>query len=82
MTNKIMYARKEQAQEAARRSYVDRGVQLWVYVCDSCHTWHLTSRAPVEEALHGLRRSSPQRRNSWGGKPILSRKKGFKPRKH
>lgn len=79
-----MYKTRDQAQEAVRTSYIERGVQLWVYVCQDCHTWHLTSTPPIREELKDLKRvgSSPQGRKSWSGKPILSRKRGFKPRKH
>ncbi|WP_026181739.1 hypothetical protein [Alloscardovia criceti] len=80
-TDKIMYATQDQAQEAARQSYVQRGVQLWVYVCQYCHRWHLTSTPPIRQALKNIG-SSPRGRSSWGGKPIVSRKRGFKPRKH
>ncbi|TCD53826.1 hypothetical protein EJ419_07630 [Alloscardovia theropitheci] len=81
-----MYKTKEQAQTAARNSYAERGVQLWVYVCEYCQTWHLTSTPPIHQSL-GLeprngRENRSSGRSSWGGKPILSRKKGFKPRKH
>ncbi|OZG52481.1 hypothetical protein ALMA_1534 [Alloscardovia macacae] len=94
-TSKIMYTTKAQALEGARSSYVQRGVQLWVYQCEYCHTWHLTSRPPVEDALgtagsrsgsgrgNGHARSGSRRESrSWSGKPILSRKRGFKPRNH
>lgn len=92
-TSKIMYTTKAQALEGARSSYVQRGVQLWVYQCEYCRTWHLTSRPPVEDALGSLRsgsargnghaRSGSRRESrSWSGKPILSRKRGFKPRNH
>ena len=90
-TRKIMYKTKEQAQTAARNSYAERGVQLWVYVCEYCRTWHLTSRPPIQESLRNASsasgtgnagKSGRNSRSSWGGKPIVSRKKGFKPRKH
>lgn len=82
-TKKIMYKTRDQAQNAVRDSYIERGVQLWVYVCDYCGTWHLTSRSPVQDAIRNVgRTSAPTGRKSWSGKPILSRKRGFKPRKH
>lgn len=79
-----MYKTRGQAQEAVRNSYIERGVQLWVYVCDYCGAWHLTSRVPIQEDIRAVGRasSSPAARKSWSGKPILSRKRGFKPRKH
>lgn len=70
-SNKIMYATKVQALQAAEDSRIERGTQLWVYQCSYCGTWHLTHRDPQlnlqTQALRGK------------GKPT-SRKKGYKPR--
>lgn len=70
-TNKIMYRDKVKAQQAAAQSLQERGIQLWVYRCDDCGTWHLTHRGPDM----GFARMPAGRQF----KPH-SRKKGFKPR--
>ncbi|WP_415447422.1 hypothetical protein [Bifidobacterium aquikefiri] len=47
------------------------GVRLWVYQCEYCRTWHLTSRDPATTLPHySIERSR---------KPH-SRKRGYKPR--
>ena len=71
-TNKIMYHDRTQARLAADDSLAQRGVQLWVYQCDSCGSWHLTHRDPaMRKAYVPLNQQI---------KPH-SRKKGFKPRR-
>ncbi|MFT8640234.1 MAG: hypothetical protein ABF489_04990 [Bifidobacterium sp.] len=71
-TSKIMYHDKAIAERAADESFVSRGVRLWVYRCDYCEMWHLTSRDPSTSLPHhDLERSR---------KPH-SRKKGYKPRR-
>ena len=67
-----MYHDKVTAQRAAERSFYERGVQLWVYRCDYCGAWHLTSHSPeVHAALFTARRRIKPR----------SRKRGYKPRR-
>ncbi|PXY81197.1 hypothetical protein DKK72_00510 [Bifidobacterium indicum] len=70
-TSKIMYHDKAKALRAADQSLVERGARLWVYRCQYCCTWHLTSREP------GLYARVPLNQQL---KPH-SRKKGYKPRR-
>lgn len=70
-TNKIMYHDKATAERAADDSLVQRGATLWVYRCQYCSTWHLTSRDPADAYAY-----APLNRSV---KPH-SRKKGYKPR--
>ncbi|PWG59007.1 hypothetical protein [Bifidobacterium catulorum] len=71
-SSKIMYHDKAQAEHAAEQSFIERGAQLWVYRCQYCGAWHLTSHSPE---------------NSWVHVPLNqqikphSRKKGYKPRR-
>lgn len=46
ITSKIMYHDKLKALRAADRSLLERGEQLWVYRCQYCGSWHLTSHEP------------------------------------
>ncbi|KFI64153.1 hypothetical protein [Bifidobacterium cuniculi] len=70
-TNKIMYQSKIVALRAAEDSRIERGVELWVYQCQYCNTWHLTHKDPqIHFHFNG----------GYTRKPT-SRKKGYKPRK-
>ena len=71
-SNKIMYHDQMQAQRAADQSLVERGVDLWVYRCQYCGTWHLTSHDPANAHTY-----VPLNQQL---KPH-SRKKGYKPRR-
>lgn len=67
-----MYHDRVKALDAANRSLVERGVELWVYRCKFCGCWHLTHRdpdSPVSGSLSGMSRRP------------RSRKRGFKPRR-
>ena len=67
-----MYHDRAKAQQAADRSMVERNVLLWVYRCDYCGSWHLTSHEP----------SSYQRmRTASRALKPHSRKRGYKPRR-
>ncbi|BDR53985.1 hypothetical protein KIMH_00960 [Bombiscardovia apis] len=70
-TSKIMYHDKLAAQRAADLSLIERGAQLWVYRCQYCGSWHLTSHDP-EGYLPTVSRGPAKPR---------SRKRGFKPRR-
>ncbi|MBI0126106.1 hypothetical protein H3U87_02975 [Bifidobacterium sp. W8101] len=71
-TSKIMYHDRVKAQQAADRSMVERDVLLWVYRCDYCGSWHLTSHEPGSyQRMRAVSRAS---------KPH-SRKRGYKPRR-
>ncbi|MEE1297066.1 MAG: hypothetical protein UHD09_09690 [Bifidobacterium sp.] len=67
-TNKI---NKVVALQTAEDSRIERGVELWVYRCQYCGTWHLTHRDPQLN----LRIARP-----GGARKPHSRKKGYKPR--
>lgn len=41
---KRQYSTKARAKQAAWRTLRIRGVQLWVYKCQICGFWHLTSQ--------------------------------------
>lgn len=71
-TNKIMYHDKGQVEHAAKQSFIERGAELWVYRCQYCSTWHLTSHDPQHAWVH-----VPTNQQI---KPH-SRKKGYKPRR-
>ena len=71
-THKIMYHDRAQAQLAADESFAERGVELWVYQCEYCGSWHLTHRDPALRTAY-----VPLNQQI---KPH-SRKKGFKPRR-
>ncbi|MCI1890418.1 hypothetical protein [Bifidobacterium crudilactis] len=70
-SSKIMYHDQTSARRAAEESRVQRGVELWVYRCELCGTWHLTSRAPGSEGYASKSTASKPR----------SRKRGYKPRR-
>ena len=70
-SQKIMYTDKITALQAAEQSRLERGVELWVYRCESSGPWHLTHRDPP---LTYMRTQRALQR-----KPH-SRKRGFKPR--
>ncbi|RSX53406.1 hypothetical protein D2E26_1448 [Bifidobacterium dolichotidis] len=70
-TNKIMYQNKLTALQAAETSRIERGVELWVYRCEFCSTWHLTHHDPNARMYSESSRTR---------KPH-SRKKGYKPRR-
>ncbi|RBP98948.1 hypothetical protein [Bifidobacterium xylocopae] len=71
-TSKIMYKSRTVAEQAADQSYVERGVELWVYRCEYCGCWHLTSHEPggYVYAVYGAGRGKRR-----------SRKRGYKPRR-
>lgn len=71
-SNKIMYHDKAQAQRAADESFRERGIELWVYRCELCGTWHLTSRDP-DSSYRYVPLNQQIRPHS--------RKKGYKPRR-
>ncbi|MFT8331888.1 hypothetical protein [Bifidobacterium psychraerophilum] len=70
-SSKIMYQDQGAARRAAEESRIQRGVELWVYRCDLCGSWHLTSRQPGEGVTA---------RFGGASKPH-SRKRGYKPRR-
>lgn len=74
-SGKIMYHDRGQAQRAAERSRMERGVELWTYHCDFCGTWHLTHCDPDSRLSQGIR-GNHARRPGTG-----SRKRGYKPRR-
>lgn len=70
-SGKIMYHDRLQAQRAADESLRERGIELWVYRCEYCGSWHLTSRDPdLSYKYVSLNQQ----------KKPHSRKKGYKPR--
>ncbi|BDR52237.1 hypothetical protein KIM372_01440 [Bombiscardovia nodaiensis] len=69
-SSKIMYHDREAAQRAADESFVERGAELWVYHCQYCGSWHLTSHQP------GSYMAAPIK----GQAKRHSRKRGYKPR--
>lgn len=69
-TSKIMYHDKAKALRAADQSLMERGARLWVYRCQYCGSWHLTSHEPGTYTRVPLNQQL---------KPH-SRKKGYKPR--
>jgi len=71
-SNKIMYRDKATARQAADQSWRERGIELWVYRCEFCGTWHLTHRDPQSSYTY-----VPFNQQI---KPH-SRKKGYKPRR-
>ena len=71
-THKIMYHDRAQATQAVDESLAQHGVELWVYQCEYCGSWHLTHRDPELRAAY-----VPLNQQI---KPH-SRKKGFKPRR-
>ena len=77
-SNKIMYHDKAQAQRAAEASFVERGVQLWVYRCEYCGAWHLTHRDPETSLAYGSEAQGP---HGSGRRKPHSRKRGYKPRR-
>ncbi|MCI1634735.1 hypothetical protein [Bifidobacterium sp.] len=70
-SSKIMYHDQVSARRAAEDSRIQRGVELWVYRCELCGSWHLTSRSPDSTAaFEGQNVAKPR-----------SRKRGYKPRR-
>ncbi|AKV55819.1 hypothetical protein BACT_0081 [Bifidobacterium actinocoloniiforme DSM 22766] len=70
-TSKIMYHDKLAAERAAERSQLERSVDLWVYRCQDCGCWHLTSHEPGRYLGGPFARGQGHRH---------SRKRGYKPR--
>lgn len=68
-----MYRDKATAQQAADSSFATRDMELWVYRCQYCSCWHLTSKDPQARELTG---------RDIAHRPAQkhSRKRGFKPR--
>ena len=70
--NKVMYRSQQTAQSEANRLSMERNVDLWIYHCEYCNTWHLTSHSP---------------QTAWTKVPFNqqikphSRKRGYKPRR-
>ncbi|WP_229714845.1 hypothetical protein [Galliscardovia ingluviei] len=70
--NKVMYRSQQTAQSEANRLSIERNVDLWIYHCEYCNTWHLTSHLP---------------QTAWTKVPLNqqlkphSRKRGYKPRR-
>ena len=96
-SNKIMYADKIRALQAASDCLRERGTRLWVYKCNYCSTWHLTSSPPIESGLGGLFSEEGEGKSGRGGYrrlgsktggavgkssgKIRSRKRAYKPRR-
>lgn len=72
VTHKIMYHNRTIAQEAAYKSYLERGTQLWVYQCADCDTWHLTSQEPTQQQRQHMNTNRYKQR---------SRKHAYKPKR-
>ena len=77
-SRKIMYKTKTQALTAAEQCGIEQGVELTVYRCDYCGTWHLTHH--LEDGPRWFGASSS---GFFGqeGKRRASRRRAYKPRR-
>ncbi|MBO5633221.1 MAG: hypothetical protein J5866_00135 [Aeriscardovia sp.] len=72
-SNKIKYKNKDQALTAAEQCSIKQNIELTIYQCQYCGTWHLTHHVQSDYSWF--------KPSEYSRKPV-SRKRGYKPRRH